>query len=129
MRPSYPPDKKGSQNDLYTRLGLLLGDKAKRSSSSSRSRSCNRSIDSAVSVTSLATLDVNNFPSSNTSPVSTLTGSSETDPNRSKKEQSSDSVSSLMSMSSHSNCSSSPLTRRHSVTSKYPWNCPLRKSD
>lgn len=48
------------------------------------------------------------------------TGSSETDPHRSKKEQSSDSVSSLMSMSSHSNCSTSPrpLNRRHSVTSK-----------
>ncbi|XP_065220330.1 protein TANC2 isoform X3 [Planococcus citri] len=119
-RQTFTPDKKGSQNDLYTRLGLLLGDKAKRSSSSSRSRSCNRSIDSAASVTSLATLDVNNFPSSNTSPVSTLTGSSETDPNRSKKEQSSDSVSSLMSMSSHSNCSSSPLTRRHSVTTSQP---------
>ncbi len=46
-----------------------------------------------------------------------FTGSSETDVLRSKKEQSSDSVSSLMSVSSHSNGSSSPLGRRHSLTS------------
>ncbi|KAK7578136.1 hypothetical protein V9T40_010341 [Parthenolecanium corni] len=119
-RPMYPRDRKGSQTDLYTRLGLLLGDKARKSTSSIRSRSGNRGMESSVSVTSLATLEANNFPSNNTSPVSTLTGSSETDPHRSKKEQSSDSVSSLMSMSSHSNCSASPITRRHSVTTSQP---------
>lgn len=76
MRPNKNhSDRKGSQNDLYTRLGLLLGSEAKRSlSSSTRSRSCSRGLESAVSVTSLAALDTNNFPSSNTSPVSTLTG-------------------------------------------------------
>lgn len=45
-------------------------------------------------------------------------GSSEADAHhRTLKEPSSDSVGSLMSMSGHSNCSSSPLSRRHSVTS------------
>lgn len=75
-RPMYPRDRKGSQTDLYTRLGLLLGDKARKSTSSIRSRSGNRGMESSVSVTSLATLEANNFPSNNTSPVSTLTGNS-----------------------------------------------------
>lgn len=65
--------------------------------------------------------------SANTSPVSTLTGSSEADVSRVLQETNTynnigcDSIGSLMSvsMSGNSNGSSSPLSRRHSVTSMY----------
>uniref|UniRef100_A0A1B6I3A2 RING-type domain-containing protein n=2 Tax=Homalodisca liturata TaxID=320908 RepID=A0A1B6I3A2_9HEMI len=105
--------KKSSQSDLYMRLGLLLGDNPRRS------RSANRSSHSHDSISSLASLEAGTLASSNTSPVSTLTGSSEADAHRNMKEPSSDSVGSLMSMSGHSNCSSSPLSRRHSVTMRF----------
>ncbi|XP_054264581.1 protein TANC2 isoform X4 [Macrosteles quadrilineatus] len=105
--------KKSSQSDLYMRLGLLLGDNARQQR---RSRSSNRGARSHDSISSLASLDAGTLASTNTSPVSTLTGSSEADAHRTLKEPSSDSVGSLMSMSGHSNCSSSPLSRRHSVT-------------
>lgn len=69
------------------------------------------------------------FTSSNTSPVSTLTGSSEADVPRNIQDSNvynnklcSDSIGSLMSvsMSGHSNGSMSPsMMRRHSVTSKF----------
>lgn len=92
-----------NSDTLYTRLGLLLS----RDSNS-------RSFTENVSLASINSKPV----SSNGSPVSTLTGSSETE-HKAIKEQSSDSIGSLMSMSGHSNGSSSPLTRRHSVTSKW----------
>ncbi|XP_025416636.1 protein TANC2 isoform X4 [Sipha flava] len=89
-----------NSDTLYTRLGLLLS----RDSNS-------RSFTEDVSLSS-----INSKPmSSNGSPVSTLTGSSETE-HKAIKEQSSDSIGSLMSMSGQSNGSSSPLTRRHSIT-------------
>ncbi|XP_050543251.1 protein TANC2 isoform X2 [Daktulosphaira vitifoliae] len=90
-----------NSDTLYTRLGLLLS----RDSNS-------RSFSDDVSL-----VNINSKPiSSNGSPVSTLTASSETDTHKAAKEQSSDSIGSLMSMSGQSNGSSSPLTRRHSVT-------------
>lgn len=61
--------KKSSQSDLYMRLGLLLGDNARR-----RSRSANRGSHSHDSISSLASIEANTLASSNTSPVSTLTG-------------------------------------------------------
>lgn len=69
------------------------------------------------------------FTSSNTSPVSTLTGSSEADVSRTLQDSNiynskicSESIGSLMSVSisGHSNGSMSPsVLRRHSVTSKF----------
>lgn len=94
---------------MYMRLGLLLGDGARRSK-----RIPDRSHESCSSLTSYETTAI---MSTNTSPVSTLTGSSE---DQHRINPSSDSVGSLMSMSmsGQSNCSSSPVSRRHSVTSK-----------
>uniref|UniRef100_A0A0K8T6K2 RING-type domain-containing protein n=2 Tax=Lygus hesperus TaxID=30085 RepID=A0A0K8T6K2_LYGHE len=118
IRPVAQPPKKSSQQDLYMRLGLLLGDGAKVANS----RCSPHSHDS---ISSLASLEATTLASTNTSPVSTLTGSSEADAHRSGlKDPSSDSVGSLMSMSSHSNCSSSPLQRRHSLTTSHPARLP-----
>lgn len=105
MRPRGSLSQRSCNSDtLYTRLGLLL------------SRDSNNSSRSFTEEVSLAS--INSKPvSSNGSPVSTLTGSSETE-HKAIKEQSSDSIGSLMSMSGQSNGSSSPLTRRHSVTSE-----------
>lgn len=58
--------KKNSQQDLYTRLGLLLGDGARHPT--------NRRPLSHDSVSSLASLEAHTLASTNTSPVSTLTG-------------------------------------------------------
>lgn len=90
------------------RLGLLLGDEARRSR---RQPSRN----SHESCSSLVSYDNTTMVSTNTSPVSTLTGSSE---DQHRNNPSSESVGSLMSMSmsGQSNCSSSPVSRRHSVT-------------
>lgn len=71
IKPVCQPPKKSSQSDLYMRLGLLLGDNARRSQ---RSRSTNRSSRSHDSISSLASLEANTLASTNTSPVSTLTG-------------------------------------------------------
>lgn len=103
------PTKKSSENDMYMRLGLLLGDGARRSK---RTQGRNHE-----SCSSLASYETTAMLSTNTSPVSTLTGSSE---DQHRTNPSSDSVASLMSMSmsGQSNCSSSPVSRRHSVTSK-----------
>ncbi|CAK1585162.1 unnamed protein product [Parnassius mnemosyne] len=91
------------QNDLYMRLGLLLGE---RRSSRNKSRD---------SCTSLASLDAHTLASHNTSPVSTLTGSSEVDAATPLGRESLGSLAS-MSLSAASNCSSSsPGSRRHSV--------------
>lgn len=91
------------------RLGLLLGDGARRTK---RTQGRNHE-----SCSSLASYETSAMISTNTSPVSTLTGSSE---DQHRTNPSSDSVASLMSMSmsGQSNCSSSPVSRRHSVTSK-----------
>ncbi|KAK4881567.1 hypothetical protein RN001_004886 [Aquatica leii] len=104
--------KKSSDSDMYMRLGLLLGDEARR-----QRRSTIRN--PHESCTSLVSYDNNTMMSSNTSPVSTLTGSSE---DQHRTNPSSDSVGSLMSMSmsGQSNCSSSPVSRRHSVTAPQP---------
>nr|CAD7432742.1 unnamed protein product [Timema monikensis] len=122
--------KKSSQSDLYMRLGLLLGDNARRASRSAAlsppprrpGSSTNHSHGSCASFSSLASLEATTLTSTNTSPVSTLTvGSSEADVHshaRTLKDPSSDSITSLMSVSGQSNCSSSPVSRRHSVTSK-----------
>lgn len=103
--------KKSSENDMYMRLGLLLGEGARR----------NRRVPERAheSCSSLASYETTAVMSTNTSPVSTLTGSSE---DQHRNNPSSDSVGSLMSMSmsGQSNCSSSPVSRRHSVTSKFP---------
>ncbi|XP_063381580.1 protein TANC2 isoform X1 [Cydia fagiglandana] len=89
------------QNDLYMRLGLLLGER----------RSRNKARDSC---TSLASLDAHSL-SHNTSPVSTLTGSSEVEAATPLGRDSLGSLAS-MSLSAASNCSSSsPGSRRHSV--------------
>ncbi|KAJ8880923.1 hypothetical protein PR048_017396 [Dryococelus australis] len=122
------PGKKSSQNDLYMRLQLLLGDNARRAARSAlsptrRPGSTNRSHESCASYSSQASLEAHTLASTNTSPVSTLTGSSEVDMNshaRALKDPSSDSITSLMSVSGQSNCSSSPVSRRHSVTTSQP---------
>ncbi|KAL0269173.1 UNVERIFIED_CONTAM: hypothetical protein PYX00_006985 [Menopon gallinae] len=126
---SKPSGKKTSQNDLYMRLGLLLGDGSRRSSKSPQNKQqvVHRSRvaqENCASYSSLVSLD-NAVPSSNTSPVSTLTGSSEAEALshlRTSKDPSSESIGSLMSisMSGQSNCSSSPVSRRHSVTTTQP---------
>jgi hypothetical protein len=75
--------KKSSQNDLYMRLGLLLGDNARQSARVVQSPSrrpgsaANRSShshESCASFSSLASLEAHTLASTNTSPVSTLTG-------------------------------------------------------
>lgn len=70
--------KKASQNDLYMRLGLLLGENARKTPSHqpspSRPGSANQSHESCASFSSLASLEANTTASTNTSPVSTLTG-------------------------------------------------------
>ncbi|XP_030763260.1 protein TANC1-like, partial [Sitophilus oryzae] len=106
-----PSAKKSSENDMYMRLGLLLGDGARRSKGNQGYN--------LESCSSLASYETSAMMSTNTSPVSTLTGSSE-DPHRTNP--SSDSVASLMSMSmsGQSNCSTSPVSRRHSVTTAQP---------
>lgn len=66
IRPVAQPPKKSSQQDLYMRLGLLLGDSAKVGSRCSPH--------SHDSISSLASLEATTLASTNTSPVSTLTG-------------------------------------------------------
>ncbi|KAH1022745.1 hypothetical protein HUJ04_012093 [Dendroctonus ponderosae] len=118
-----PSVKQSSDNDMYMRLGLLLGDSARRTKGKRGQRKNKEFFMAGVynpeSCSSLASYETTAMMSTNTSPVSTLTGSSE-DPHRTNP--SSDSVASLMSMSmsGQSNCSSSPLSRRHSVTTAQP---------
>lgn len=76
--------KKSSQNDLYMRLGLLLGDNARRASRTAQSPTrrpgsvapnrISQSNESCTSFSSLASLEAHTLASTNTSPVSTLTG-------------------------------------------------------
>lgn len=100
---------KSSQDELRVRLGLFLENNTRRNMRSTPVQSCS----------SLASV--------NTSPVSTLTGSSEADMSHVLQESSAyttgcDSIGSMMSVSisGHSNASSSPLSRRHSVTTAQP---------
>lgn len=103
-------NNKDSQNELQTRLEFFLEGSSRRSSART-----NVPVQSCSSLTS-----------TNTSPVSTLTGSSEADVSRVLQESNvynmgADSIGSLMSVSisGQSNGSASPaMSRRHSVTSK-----------
>lgn len=94
-----------SQDELQVRLGLFLENNPRRNVRAPI-QSCGGSLTSA-----------------NTSPVSTLTGSSEADMSRTTQESGPgcDSIGSMMSVSisEQSNASLSPVSRRHSVTSKY----------
>lgn len=102
---------KNTQDELQTRLEFFLEGTGHRGN-----------IRIAPPIQSCSSLT-----STNTSPVSTLTGSSEADVSRVLQESNvysnmgSDSIGSLMSVSisGHSNGSASPaMSRRHSVTSK-----------
>lgn len=100
---------KSSQDELQVRLGFFLENNPRRN--------LRAPIQSCSSLTS-----------TNTSPVSTLTGSSEADVSRTLQlhqepnhyNTGCDSIGSMMSVSisEQSNASSSPMSRRHSVTSK-----------
>uniref|UniRef100_A0A182NCZ4 Protein TANC2 n=1 Tax=Anopheles dirus TaxID=7168 RepID=A0A182NCZ4_9DIPT len=95
---------KSSQDELQVRLGFFLENNTRRNL-----RAPNQSCSSLTSA--------------NTSPVSTLTGSSEADVSRVLQLQEPnpyhtgcESIGSMMSISEQSNASSSPVSRRHSVT-------------
>lgn len=92
---------KVSQDELQVRLGFFLENNPRRS--------MRAPVQSCGSLTS-----------DNTSPVSTLTGSSEANGGQ-ESGPGCESIGSMMSVSisEQSNGSSSPLSRRHSVTSKY----------
>ncbi|KAK9872671.1 hypothetical protein WA026_018805 [Henosepilachna vigintioctopunctata] len=92
--------KKNSETDMYMRLGLLLGESAQRTKQvESKYHESNSSLHGYEVI------------STNTSPLSTLTGSSE-DQHRMIPYSESTSSMMSMSMSGHSNCSSSPIGRR-----------------
>lgn len=104
---------KNSQDELQVRLGMFLDNNTR-----------NRGNIRTTYQQSLSSLN-----STNTSPVSTLTGSSEADVSsrvtlqEQGQQKNCDSIGSMMSISiseqsNASNASSSPLSRRHSVTSK-----------
>ncbi|KAK7071448.1 Protein tanc2, partial [Halocaridina rubra] len=108
-------------SDLYMRLGLLLGDGAAPPSSTARQP---RAASSHTSFSSLsASSEVNTTASNNTSPVSTLNGSSEAELRLpGARDPSVESMNSLMSHGAiSSNASASPTTtpRRHSVTMRF----------
>ncbi|XP_037091766.1 protein TANC2-like isoform X2 [Pollicipes pollicipes] len=123
---SIDTDEEGGRPEdsaLYARLGLLLGSGAEpRSPGSERSRSSRSGASSGRdSHASLAHLDAK---SANTSPVSTLTGSSESELAHLRSERRHDSFGSLMSMSlSGSTTSASPLitARRNSIARVSPF--------
>ncbi|XP_077561766.1 zinc-RING finger and ankyrin repeat domain-containing protein rolling pebbles isoform X5 [Haemaphysalis longicornis] len=94
---SQPSCQPPPSEHLYTRLGLLLGQRGQPGSGGSQG--------SFASISSLENSDVNMAGSTNTSPISTLTGSSEAEAmsilgGASSREESSDSVVSLMSTGS-----------------------------
>ncbi|XP_069974687.1 protein TANC2 isoform X9 [Penaeus vannamei] len=108
-------------SDLYMRLGLLLGEGAAPPSSASRTP---RAASSHTSFSSLsASSEVNTTTSNNTSPVSTLNGSSEAELRLpGARDPSVESMNSLLSHGAvSSNASASPTTtpRRHSVTMRF----------
>ncbi|XP_044761328.1 protein TANC2 isoform X3 [Coccinella septempunctata] len=94
--------KKNSDSDMYMRLGLLLGDSAQRNKGNMKHHDSNHSLHGYEVI------------SSNTSPLSTLTGSSEDQHRMNPYSESTSSIMS-MSMSGHSNCSSSPVGRRRYI--------------
>ncbi|GFU76337.1 protein TANC2 [Trichonephila clavipes] len=115
-------------HDLYTRLGLLLGDRMPLSGPKP-SMGGNNFQESYASISSLASSEAN---TTNTSPLSTLTvsDSSDLDPlscsgglRTGSRDQSSDSVVSLMSTSTgHSSCSSP-------IGMQFQRHAPARTSD
>ncbi|GBN27399.1 Uncharacterized protein K02A2.6, partial [Araneus ventricosus] len=115
-------------HDLYTRLGLLLGDRTPLSGQKPGMGSHNLE-ESYASISSLASSEAN---TTNTSPLSTLTvsDSSDIDPlscsgglRTNSRDQSSDSVMSLMSTSTgHSSCSSP-------IGMQFQRHVPTRTSD
>ncbi|KAL3231282.1 hypothetical protein MRX96_023332 [Rhipicephalus microplus] len=124
----HPPPLGGSQQQrhasehLYTRLGLLLGEGS------------NHSQGSFASVSSLANSDINIAGSNNTSPISTLTGSSEAEAmsilRSSSREESSDSVASLMSTSSSPSPSrKEPFQQRNNSVPNNRRGTPLNCSN
>ncbi|XP_039314116.1 protein TANC2 isoform X3 [Solenopsis invicta] len=79
VKPLSSKIRKSSQSDLYMRLGLLLGSNRANASveSSAYSRASIQGHDSSVaSFSSLTNFDTQTLASTNTSPVSTLTGTS-----------------------------------------------------
>lgn len=141
-----PPATDTAKNDLYLRLGLLLGDRGRMAHHSPPSQSSSQ--ESYASVSSLTSTETNTG-SANTSPLSTLTGSSDAGNFSgvglslcSSHDPSFDSMTSLMSSSTGHSGSGSPfstLPRRHSVTTSAPGQveelflfdkrkCPLRRS-
>ncbi|CAL4062159.1 unnamed protein product [Meganyctiphanes norvegica] len=113
-------NKDGSGGDLYMRLGLLLGDGAAPPTPAARPPP--RAASSHTSFSSLsASSEINTAPSNNTSPVSTLTGSSEVELHLPHgRDQSSDSMNSLLSHSAASSLSPTTTPRRHSLTTSQP---------
>lgn len=118
VKPLLSPKSKNCHDDeLQVRLGFFLENNHARNRTSH--------------VRGVHQQSLSSLTSANTSPVSTLTGSSEADMSRvTMQEQSQkktcgpcDSIGSLMSVSisEQSNASSSPLSRRHSVTSKITY--------
>lgn len=108
--------------DLYMRLELLLGEGAAPPTSATRP---SRAASSHTSFSSLsASSEVNTTASNNTSPVSTLNGSSEVELRMpGGRDASVESMNSFLSHgASSSNASASPTTtpRRHSVTTSQP---------
>lgn len=113
---------KSTQDELNTRLGLFLQHNSNRVVTNAIVHGPNATVRHTPPIQSGSS-----FASSNTSPVSTLTGSSEADVSRNiqdtnvYKNMGADSIGSLMSVSisGHSNSSMSPaISRRHSVTSE-----------
>nr|XP_045610158.1 protein TANC2-like isoform X4 [Procambarus clarkii] len=107
--------------DLYMRLGLLLGEGATPPTSASRPP---RAASSHTSFSSLsASSEVNTTASNNTSPVSTLNGSSEAElrlpGGRDPSVESMNSFISHGAMSSNASASPTPTPRRHSVTMRF----------
>ncbi|XP_076309260.1 protein TANC2-like isoform X3 [Tachypleus tridentatus] len=108
-----------AKKDLFIRFGLLPGDRSEtdRNAPSPRSGSTNQSShESFASISSLASSEANIAVSTDTSPISTLTGSSEAEAIGSlvgyrvnTRDTSSDSIGSLMSTSNSTCQSTSPI--------------------
>lgn len=135
-----PPPAESARHDLFMRLGLLLGDRDRSQSPlqrlSGRRHPNGKIQQSCASLSSLTSSDANTSASNSTSPLSTLTASSEADHLvgqtngfRSSRDPSSESMASLMSsstgttgtsMTSGSGSPMSTLPRRHSITTTAP---------
>ncbi|GAB6031968.1 hypothetical protein CHUAL_010349 [Chamberlinius hualienensis] len=138
-----PPPAESARHDLFVRLGLLLGDREQNQTPIRRTSGrhiflSNKSKHTSGSLSSLTSSDANTSASTNsTSPLSTLTASSEADHLmsqssgfRSSRDQSSESMASLTSSSTGTNGTASmtsgsgspvnTLPRRHSLTATVP---------